>query len=71
MIKKFHRVFILIYTKIQCVNGNNRYIYIDFQAVLKVQDKTKTANYVKAQAVSFIGFKYKNRRYQRANWGSL
>ena len=47
--------FILTYIIIGYANGNNRYIYRDFQAVVQLQDRTKRANYVKDQMASHAG----------------
>lgn len=44
-IKKLYIVYILIYNIISFVNANNRFIYIDFQAVIQLEYRKKKADY--------------------------
>lgn len=69
--KKLHKMDILIKIIINCAINNNRYIYIDFQTIIQLQDKIKIANYVKAQTTNIEDFEYKNKKYKKTNEASL
>lgn len=48
---------ILIYTIITYANGIDRYIYTNCQVLIQFKNKTKVADYIKAQVKTYLGLK--------------
>lgn len=67
MIQKSQKIYTLTYTIISCTNGNNKNLYIDFEAVIQLKIRIKTANYVKTQAISYINSKYISKKYLKTD----
>ena len=69
--KKLYKQYTLTYTIIGSANANARYICTDSQAVIQLQDRTKIADYIKAQAASHAGSEYKSNKYSRIDGAGL
>lgn len=70
IVQSMYCLFIAIHSH-DCANINDKYIYIDPLAIVKLQAKAKITDHCKAQMASNVCSQYHNRQYPKTDRASL